>query len=361
MAHIEQNGAKYIARVHKRGFPTRSKTFTSKREAERWARDYEAQLDKGIVPAKTRKGTTIGDIFQLYLDNHEIDWREKGRYIQIQEDLKSFSLETLTRARIIKYIEALKKTPVPDRRKPENRTSLTAHRHKLYNGAEIKTYSDSTIRKYYFCLKRVLKWHSLHEGYHFDEQRFKDIEPPPAWKEDREERMPSKSEKEKAIYLACTLMPSNQDAWANLIGFAVETAMRAQEIVKAKWSEFSQDQRVLHIPKKNTKTKTERDVLISKRARDILARQKNDSDYVFPEFNQDSRTMTKAFRLLCYKAGVENFKFHDLRHEAISRICENNHTNRMSQMEIMKMTGHKTMTTFARYTKFFNSDKADLL
>lgn len=71
--------------------------------------------------------------------------------------------------------------------------------------------------------------------------------------------------------------------------------------------------------------------------------------------------MTKAFRLLCYKAGVENFKFHDLRHEAISRICENNHTNRMSQMEIMKMTGHKTMTTFARYTKFFNSDKADLL
>ena len=60
---------------------------------------------------------------------------------------------------------------------------------------------------------------------------------------------------------------------------------------------------------------------------------------------------------LTKRAGIEDLTFHDLRHEATSRLCEastrsrKNGGNSMSLMEIMEMTGHDTMTTFRGYVK----------
>ncbi len=58
--------------------------------------------------------------------------------------------------------------------------------------------------------------------------------------------------------------------------------------------------------------------------------------------------MCNAFKALTERAGIKNLKFHDLRHEATSRLCE---AGTMKLMEIMEMTGHDTMTTFKGYVK----------
>ena len=53
----------------------------------------------------------------------------------------------------------------------------------------------------------------------------------------------------------------------------------------------------------------------------------------------------KTFRKTCQKAGIENFRFHDLRHVAINNWRKAGH----DYFKIMKATGHKTMAVFKRY------------
>ena len=53
----------------------------------------------------------------------------------------------------------------------------------------------------------------------------------------------------------------------------------------------------------------------------------------------------KAFKKACGKAGVENLRFHDLRHVAINNWGKAGR----DYFKIMKATGHKTMAVFKRY------------
>ena len=52
-------------------------------------------------------------------------------------------------------------------------------------------------------------------------------------------------------------------------------------------------------------------------------------------------------RKACKAAGIEGLTFHDLRHEATSRLFENTD---LDIMEIKSITGHKTLQMLARYT-----------
>lgn len=53
----------------------------------------------------------------------------------------------------------------------------------------------------------------------------------------------------------------------------------------------------------------------------------------------------KAFHTACQKAGIEDFRFHDCRHTAITRMVQ----SKMPHTEIMKLSGHTQFATFARY------------
>jgi integrase len=56
-------------------------------------------------------------------------------------------------------------------------------------------------------------------------------------------------------------------------------------------------------------------------------------------------TVKRSFTSACVEAGVDNFHFHDLRHTAITRMIQAG----LSPMEVMKVSGHTQMNTFARY------------
>lgn len=55
-----------------------------------------------------------------------------------------------------------------------------------------------------------------------------------------------------------------------IIGFALETAIHTQEILKAHWSDLNLPGRTLNIPKVHVKSKTIRQIPLSKRAVEIL-------------------------------------------------------------------------------------------
>jgi integrase len=72
-----------------------------------------------------------------------------------------------------------------------------------------------------------------------------------------------------------------------------------------------------------------------------------DSLYVFPGRNEASPVnLWGAWRYAILRAGIENFRFHDLRHSAASYLAMNG----ASLAEIAEVLGHKTLSMVKRYT-----------
>jgi len=61
-----------------------------------------------------------------------------------------------------------------------------------------------------------------------------------------------------------------------------------------------------------------------------------------------------AFPAACRRAGIEDLRFHDLRHEATSRLFEKG----FNPMEVSAITGHKTLQMLKRYTHLRAEDLA---
>jgi integrase len=65
-------------------------------------------------------------------------------------------------------------------------------------------------------------------------------------------------------------------------------------------------------------------------------------------------SITQAFDRACKRAGIEDLRFHDLRHEATSRLFEKG----FNPMEVSTITGHKTLQMLKRYTHLRAEDLA---
>jgi len=62
-----------------------------------------------------------------------------------------------------------------------------------------------------------------------------------------------------------------------------------------------------------------------------------------------------AFQRACKRTGIEGLRFHDLRHEATSRLFER---GGWGVMEVAAITGHKTLAMLKRYTHLRAEDLA---
>lgn len=77
MATITRREAGYQAQVRHTGYPARSKCFTTLRDAEKWARQIENELDRGLFLDRTEADKqTLGDILDRYAS--EVSPTHKG-------------------------------------------------------------------------------------------------------------------------------------------------------------------------------------------------------------------------------------------------------------------------------------------
>ncbi|PPD41530.1 MAG: hypothetical protein CTY16_15835 [Methylobacter sp.] len=136
-----------------------------------------------------------------------------------------------------------------------------------------------------------------------------------------------------------------------VITIAIETAMRRSEIASLRWDMIRGDVVTL----KETKNGTVRHVPLSSVAKKTLsALPRREDGRVFGLYIDD---MTHRFKAACNTAGVEGMRFHDLRHEATSRLFERG----FSIMEVASITGHKSLAMLQRYTHIAASDLAKRL
>ena len=134
-----------------------------------------------------------------------------------------------------------------------------------------------------------------------------------------------------------------------LVEFALETAMRRGEILSLVWENVNLDSRVAFLPE--TKNGENRNVPLSQKALDILQSLPRETEYVF---NTTAYSVRMAFERALKRAEIEDFRFHDLRHEATSRLFEKD----LNIMEVSSITGHKDLGMLKRYTHLRAEDLA---
>lgn len=127
---------------------------------------------------------------------------------------------------------------------------------------------------------------------------------------------------------------------------ALDTAMRRGEIFKMKWQDVNFETGEIYIPQTNTKTEDSRIVGITPRLKAELeklweASPKNLESLVFGKID----SIKTSWKTACRLANVQDFRFHDCRHTATTRMIASGspHT------EVMKITGHTQLKTFLRY------------
>lgn len=149
-----------------------------------------------------------------------------------------------------------------------------------------------------------------------------------------------------------------------LFDVALETAMRLSEIYTLAVDQIDLPKRTVFLDK--TKNGDKRQVPLSTVAVKVLkARIGGRRDgLVFPWWNGDrdplvlrrvTSLLSRQFGRVFDAAGCPDLRFHDLRHEATSRLFER---TTLSDLQIAKITGHKDIRMLSRYANLRGSDLA---
>jgi integrase len=132
-----------------------------------------------------------------------------------------------------------------------------------------------------------------------------------------------------------------------VVKLALETAMRRGEIVRIERKRIDLRNSVLLLP--DTKNGSPRPVPLSNVAKVIIGKvlvDMSDSGDGLLFSGVTSNALDLAFTRALRRSGLKDFRFHDLRHEATSRF----HEKGLNPIEVMSVTGHKSMSSMLRYS-----------
>ena len=117
--------------------------------------------------------------------------------------------------------------------------------------------------------------------------------------------------------------------------------MRRSEILNLRWVDVDWNGGFACLF--DTKNGKDKRVPLTKTARDVLSKLPNQDEIVFPI---SANCVRLAWERTRNKAGIPDMRFHDLRHEAVSRFFEMG----MSVPEVALISGHKDVRQLFRYT-----------
>jgi integrase len=127
-----------------------------------------------------------------------------------------------------------------------------------------------------------------------------------------------------------------------VILFALNTGMRRGEILSLKWSSVDLKRQFITVEK--SKNGEKRSIPMSEMLVYVLQKPKvvAISNRVFPH---SKAALKSGFDRARYKAGIKDFKFHDLRHTFATRLVQNG----VDLYKVKKLLGHKTIAMTMRY------------
>jgi integrase len=142
----------------------------------------------------------------------------------------------------------------------------------------------------------------------------------------------------------------------DIVGFAIHSARRQAEICRLEWSDNDPGLRTGLV--RDAKHPTEkhgnhRRFKYTPEAWEIVQRQPRTSKYIFP---YDAKSIGAAFTRACQLLGIPDLHFHDLRHEATSRLFEKGYQIH----EVAHFTLHESWSELKRYANLKPENIPDL-
>ena len=333
MAYIRQRSGKYQAIVKKDGCRF-SKTFTTEKEAQLWALQTEMDDNiKGDTPHE-EQSPTMRIVLEKYIEEvvpHTANPQSEASYNTFLSNqswcdipLDELDVETLSRWRDMRYRTCQPKTVKSNFM--AYRTAINYWYGKFDLESPNKVFRQVKLRN---ASERFVPRLSDDEITHI------------------KSFMPQK--------LAGQFLPL-------LIDFAVETGMRRGEMLKLEWKMVDLQRKWLNLAGHITKTGKPRRIPLTIKCEDAIVTFKQLDDERKATHRRGSFFSTDAGRDRVFTvgttqlrevwektknaAGYSHLHWHDLRHEAISRLFEKG----MTMIEVQSISGHDTIEELTRYS-----------
>lgn len=314
----------YRVKVRLKGYPAQSSSFKRLTDAKKWAVHTEASIREGrhFKYAEAKKHT-LGELIDRYI-NQVVPSKKSGRDYKQQlgywkDELGHILLSDLTPAVIV-----------------ERRDSLAGG---LTNRGQR---TPATVNRYlaslsHACSVAVREWGWMQDN---------PLNKVSKLKEPRG-RIRFLDDDERSALLEVTKKSSYKPLHLITV-LALSTGARKGEIMNLRWRDI--DETRSKITLHETKNNERRTIPVTGYAKNILLEHEKirriDTDMLFP-----SKIPGKPFEIkkpwdkALKDAGIENFRFHDLRHSAASYLAMNGAT----LAEIAEVLGHKTLQMVKRY------------
>jgi integrase len=135
---------------------------------------------------------------------------------------------------------------------------------------------------------------------------------------------------------------------------ALSTGARRKEIMTLTWKDIDLSRGIVIF--QDIKNGERRAVPLTGPVRELLTdradTRRTYSPFVFPNrAGTQPQDIRRAWELAVERAGIEDFRFHDLRHSAASYLAMNG----ASLVEIAEILGHKTLAMVKRYAHLSES------
>lgn len=331
MATFQKRGNYWRAQIRNKQYPPQSRTFDTKAQAETWARSIEAEMDRGI-----------------FLDHSEAE------RTTLKEALERYWIE----------ISSQKRHPYQ-----EHRRILRWQAHPLalrslatLRGVDFATYRDvrlaegkatNTVRLELALMGHLFEICRKEWGMESLLNPLKNIRKPAGSRERDRRLLPGEYEKIHAALLECG------NPWvAPVFQFAIETSLRQGMLFVLRWEWVDLNRQVVLIPAeyRGTGNKGVPPAIPLSRTAVAIIRQlpRSVCGHLFPT---TQNAVVMAWKKTRIKLGLEDLRWHDLRHEAASRFFECG----LNPLEVAAITGHRNLNTLRRYTHLNPQDLAKKL
>ncbi|ABC29629.1 Integrase [Hahella chejuensis KCTC 2396] len=315
------------------------KTWPSKRLADEWGKRRELELAQpGALERMRHSGTTLSDVLSWYYDEYK--------------DIARFGRSKSYRLRAMMQMEELR-VPI---------LSLNSSHLVEFVRARRRHAGPSTVRSDLAYLKNAVKLARGHfEDFPVDMRVFDDAGAV-CWKNKliamsaRRDRRPTDDELRMLTdyFRNRAMKPKMVIPMYDIIWFAIHSARRLSEILEIRWADNDSEtltglaRDVKHPTKKHG---NHRKFKYTREAWDIVSRQERnpDDDRIFP---YKANAVSRRFCLACRELGINDLRFHDLRHEATSRLFERGY----DIVQVQQFTLHESWRELQRYTNLRPAD-----
>ena len=366
MANIErritQDGnTAYRVKVRLRGYPDQSATFERRTDAKRWAQQTEAAMREGRHFKTTEaKRHTLAELIDRYvrdvMPHKPKSAKDQTRHLDWwKAQLGSYTLADVTPSMLAEYRDKLASGMLED-------GSMT--RELKANGkprvAPVEPRSPSTVVRYIAALSHAFTIAVKEWGWIESNPMLRVTKP-----SQPKGRVRFLSDDEREALLRECKASEHSDLYIAVV-LALSTGARRMEIMGLRWGQVDLARNVITLYE--TKNGETRVLPLVHHAHELMKERAKvrriDTDLVFPEKSRKRKPadlrpveLRFAFEAALARAGVRDFRWHDLRHTAASYLAMGG----ASIPEIAEVLGHKTLQMVKRYAHLSQAHTAKVV